>query len=213
MQVDHFHTIALPGTAVFRDRGSKFIGHAFRAQTESEVEVQLSSLRNKHPKARHICYAYRLSPNDGKYRINDDGEPSGSAGRPIFDAIRSFDLYEVHVVVIRYFGGTKLGVPGLINAYKQASIGAVENSHPEISYLMSSLKIEFEIEQLGKLYDILKDEGVTEIDYQHPDMFVKVRQSTKDEMIKNIIARYHGYSPGEISDNFTSHRIRINPGK
>lgn len=118
MSKDSFHTLGLPTTGEFRDRGSKFFAYAFPVRTEEDAQQHLEAVRKQHPKARHHCYAYRLGLDKNNFRANDDGEPSGTAGRPILGQIDSFGLTNVFIVVVRYFGGTLLGTSGLINAYK-----------------------------------------------------------------------------------------------
>ena len=125
---DTFKTVASAAEGIFRDKGSKFIGYIFPISAAAELKPILQQLSAEHPKARHYCWAYRLGLDSDNYRINDDGEPSGTAGRPILNSLLSAGLTNVLVVVVRYFGGTLLGVPGLINAYKSATIAAIENS-------------------------------------------------------------------------------------
>jgi len=118
---DSYLTLADPVTGEFRDRGSKFLAYAWHIRSEPEVQQHLESLRKLHPKARHYCYAYRLGLDKNNFRANDDGEPSGTAGKPMLGQIDSFGLTNVFVVVVRYFGGTLLGTSGLINAYRNAT--------------------------------------------------------------------------------------------
>ncbi len=126
--ITHYRTLAEPARAEFKDKGSRFLAYAYPLQSEADVRPLLEDLRQEHPKAVHWCYAWRLGADSARYRANDDGEPSGSAGRPILGQIDSAGLTQVLVVVVRYFGGTLLGVPGLIHAYKtvagQALAGA-----------------------------------------------------------------------------------------
>ncbi|MCP2039955.1 putative YigZ family protein [Neisseria sp. HSC-16F19] len=120
--ITHYQTLAAPAAAEFKDKGSRFIAFAYPLQgTEDEVKHHVAALREAHHKARHWCYAYRLGTDGNRFRANDDGEPAGSAGRPILGQIDSAGLTDVLVVVVRYFGGTLLGVPGLIHAYKSAT--------------------------------------------------------------------------------------------
>ena len=116
-----FQTIASEGTGIFRDRGSKFLGFCFPVNDREEIKKALKGLKELHPKANHHCYAWRLGIDGTEYRASDNGEPSGSAGKPILGQIDSAGLTNVLVVVVRYFGGTLLGVPGLINAYKTSA--------------------------------------------------------------------------------------------
>lgn len=121
MTVETYKTITSPVQAEFKDKGSRFIAFAYPIQTVEEVKHYLEPLKETHHKARHWCYAYRVGVDGLQFRANDDGEPSGSAGRPILGQIDSAELTDVLVVVVRYFGGTLLGVPGLIHAYKTAT--------------------------------------------------------------------------------------------
>lgn len=126
MKKDQYKTLGGPSSGEFRDRGSKFFAYAFPAYTEADWQAQLLSVKKEHSKARHHCYAYRLGLDQNNFRANDDGEPSGTAGRPILGQIDSFELSNVMVIVVRYFGGTLLGTSGLINAYKLSTAAALE---------------------------------------------------------------------------------------
>jgi uncharacterized YigZ family protein len=125
---DRYLTIAKSSRGTFRDRGSKFLAFAFPVSTKEEIKSHLEELRKEYHDARHHCYAYRLGAAKTDFRSNDDGEPSGSAGQPILGQIRSRDLSNVLIVVVRYFGGTLLGVGGLINAYRSAAAEALQNA-------------------------------------------------------------------------------------
>lgn len=128
MAADTFRTLAATAQAEFKDKGSRFIAFAYPVQTAEEAKRYVDALREAHHKARHWCYAYRLGTDGNQFRANDDGEPSGSAGRPILGQIDSAGLTDVLVVVVRYFGGTLLGVPGLIHAYKTAAAEALKSA-------------------------------------------------------------------------------------
>ncbi len=125
---DAYLTLASPSTGEFRDRGSKFHAYAWPIRTEAEAQQHLELLKKEHPKARHQCYAYRLGLDKNNFRANDDGEPSGTAGKPILGQIDSFGLTYVFVVVVRYFGGTLLGTSGLINAYRSSAQDALQKA-------------------------------------------------------------------------------------
>ncbi|GAO45537.1 IMPACT family protein [Flavihumibacter petaseus] len=117
-QKTFYHCIEKEGQAMFKDRGSQFIGFAFPISAAENFKKKLDALKKEHPKANHHCFAYRIGTDGNQFRVNDDGEPSGSAGKPILGQIDSRELTNTAIVVVRYFGGTLLGVPGLINAYK-----------------------------------------------------------------------------------------------
>ncbi|TDO27048.1 IMPACT family protein [Sediminibacterium goheungense] len=123
---DYYQTIDKAGFAEFKDRGSRFLAFAFPMATVEEFKQQLQQLKKEHPKAVHHCFAYRIGLDGNLFRVSDDGEPSGSAGRPILGQIDSKELINLGIIVVRYFGGTLLGVPGLINAYKSAASMALQ---------------------------------------------------------------------------------------
>ena len=125
---DTYNTVTQQSESLFKDKGSKHFGYVFPVTSEEEVKEHLQFLRKEHYASRHVCYAFALGPNQERTRSSDDGEPSNSAGAPILGQIRSFELTNVLVAVVRYFGGTKLGVPGLINAYKTAAKEAIEDN-------------------------------------------------------------------------------------
>lgn len=125
---DTYKTLRNKSYGEFKDRGSKFQAYAYPVYTEAEWQARLEEVRKMHPKARHFCYAYRLGLDGNEFRANDDGEPSGTAGRPILGQIDSFELTNVIVIVVRYFGGTLLGTSGLINAYKLSAADAFEKA-------------------------------------------------------------------------------------
>ncbi len=122
----HYHTIEKESIAEFKDRGSRFLGYAFPIQTVDHFKKRLKALKEEHPKAAHHCFAYRIGLDNNNFRASDDGEPAGSAGKPILGQIDSKNLTDIAIVVVRYFGGTLLGVPGLINAYKMVTSLALQ---------------------------------------------------------------------------------------
>lgn len=157
---DQYHTIQSPSEGIFRDKGSKFIAYAYPLKSEDELKPILTSLRAEHGKARHFCWALRLTPDRGIFRINDDGEPSGTAGRPILNALLSADLTNVLVVVVRYFGGTLLGVPGLINAYKTATQEAITNATVVDKTVNDVYEVVFEYLHMNEVMRVLKEESL-----------------------------------------------------
>ncbi len=126
MQTDFYHTIQKPATAEHKDRNSRFIAFAYPVETSEEAKEKLKALKKEHPKANHHCFAWRIGLDGNNFRVSDDGEPSGTAGKPILGQIDSKGLVNVMIVVVRYFGGTLLGVPGLIQAYKTAASLALQ---------------------------------------------------------------------------------------
>jgi uncharacterized YigZ family protein len=126
LNADHYNTIEKPSVAEFKDKGSKFIAYTFPIATINQFKENLAAIKKEHPKATHHCFAYRIGVDGNSFRVSDDGEPSGSAGRPILGQIDSKQLTNVLIIVVRYFGGTLLGVPGLINAYKTSAALALQ---------------------------------------------------------------------------------------
>lgn len=143
---------------LFKDRGSKFFGYAFPVSNEDEIKEHLDQLKKEHHTARHWCYAWQLGMGYERYRANDDGEPSNSAGMPIYGQLQSFDVTNVLVVVVRYFGGTKLGVGGLIQAYKTGAQMALSASTIEERTIDVVFKLFFEYPEMNTVMRILKDE-------------------------------------------------------
>jgi uncharacterized YigZ family protein len=140
MKKDVYQTIEGPAEGIYREKGSKFLAFAYPVSGEEDIRKRIEELRKQFHDARHHCYAWRLGADMDSYRVNDDGEPSGSAGQPIFGQIRSRNLTQVLVVVVRYFGGTLLGVGGLIHAYRSAAEEALENAR------IIQMKVEVELE-------------------------------------------------------------------
>jgi len=157
---DSYKTIESASEGIFRDKGSKFIAYAYPIRNELELKPIINKLRAEHVKANHFCYAYRLTPDRSVYRMNDDGEPSGTAGRPILNCLLSEDLTNILIVVVRYFGGTLLGVPGLINAYKTSSIEAIKASTIINKTVNDVYEAHFEYLQMNKVMKLSKEENL-----------------------------------------------------
>jgi uncharacterized YigZ family protein len=160
-QDDTYQTIAAPVHGLYKEKGSKFIAIAFPVISEEEIKKNLAMLRKEYHDARHHCYAYRLGSDKSVYRINDDGEPSGTAGRPIYGQILSHDLTQILIVVIRYFGGIKLGVPGLINAYKMAARDALDQATIVVRTVNMEYLTRFDYPAMNAVMRILKEENAT----------------------------------------------------
>lgn len=142
--------------SLFKDRGSKFYGYCRPVKTEEEVKKGLEQIGQIHPQARHICYAYALGPEHEKYRVNDDGEPANSAGMPIYNQIKSHEITNVLIAVVRYFGGTKLGVPGLINAYKTAAEEAIDANQIKEHFVHSYYEVSYDYTQMDAVMHLVK---------------------------------------------------------
>ena len=165
-KIEKYKTISAQAEGIYKEKGSKFIAHALPVQSEKEIQEQLDKLRGKYHDARHHCYAFRLGPEMKIYRANDDGEPSSSAGKPILGQIKSFELTNILIVVIRYFGGIKLGVGGLIQAYKTAAEEAIKNAKVIEKKLHDIYRVSFEYSEINEVMRILKEENANQIDQQ-----------------------------------------------
>lgn len=154
---DLYRTITHPSEGIYKEKGSKFLAFALPVRTEEEIARCLSDLRKEHHGARHHCFAWRLGPEKKLYRVNDDGEPSGSAGKPIFGQIQSRELSDVLVVVVRYFGGTLLGVGGLIRAYRSAAADALDHNTLSERKVYDRIKLEFTYLQMNPVMKLIKD--------------------------------------------------------
>ena len=191
---DSYKTIVSHTEGFFKGRGSKFISHAYPVKTEQEVKDILAQLRKDYYDARHHCYAYILNPDKSAFRINDDGEPSGSAGKPIHGQLLSYDLTNVLVVVIRYFGGTKLGIPGLINAYREATRDALDQAEIITLTVDEYFEIEYEYPLMGNVMRIIKDENLEQINTQFEincKIEMKVRKNDFPR-IEEAFSKIHG---------------------
>jgi uncharacterized YigZ family protein len=164
---DTFKTIASPSTEIlFKEKNSKFFGYAFPVTTEDEIKSILNNLRKQHFGAGHFCYAFQLGTDTVSFRANDDGEPSNSAGMPIYGQIQSFGLTNVLVVVVRFFGGVKLGVGGLISAYKTAAQMALEESVILEKTIDIHFQISFDYKNMNKVMRIIKEKNLEIISQQ-----------------------------------------------
>lgn len=155
---DVFKTITAPSEGLYKEKGSRFIALAFPVSTEEQIREILDGLKDKYYDARHHCYAWRLGAEKTLFRANDDGEPSSTAGKPILGQIQSKDLTDILIVVIRYFGGIKLGVSGLINAYREAASAALANAVVEERTVNVTLRIRFDYLVMNSVMKIIKDE-------------------------------------------------------
>ncbi len=161
---DVYKIIKNKSEGFYKDKGSKFYAFAIPVNSEEEVKEEVEKLKKEYYDARHHCYAYVLGVDKKEYRINDDGEPSGTAGQPIYGQILSYDVINVLIVVVRYFGGTKLGVRGLINAYKTAASEALNNAEIISQQVQDVYKINFEYPQMNKVMYIIKEENLVQLD-------------------------------------------------
>ena len=162
-----YRTIAKESEGLYKEKGSRFIALAYPVRTEEEVKQHVADVKKKYYDARHHCYAYILGANKDAYRMNDDGEPSGTAGRPIHGQLLSKDLTDTLIIVIRYFGGIKLGVSGLINAYKTAAKDALDNNTIVEKFVEEDYQLHFPPLSMNKVMQLLKRETVKITDQQY----------------------------------------------
>ncbi len=160
---DTYHTIAREAEGLYKEKGSKFISYALLVYSEEEFKIRLDAIKKEHHNARHYCYAYMIGPDKACHRANDDGEPSGTAGKPIFNQILSLDLTHIGVVVVRYFGGTKLGVSGLIRAYKTAAREALEKAGKKTNTLNERYALKFAYPLMNEVMRLLKEEQLEQL--------------------------------------------------
>ncbi len=170
---------------LYKDKNSKFYGYAFPVSTEGDVKIHIEALKKKHHTARHWCYAYQLGTETITYRANDDGEPSNSAGMPIYGQIQSFEVTNILIVVVRYFGGVKLGVGGLINAYRTAAQIALEHSNIVEKTINIGYLISFDYKNMNKVMRIIKEKNLN-ITNQVLEMDCKITISVRKKDAKSI---------------------------
>ena len=186
--IDSYKTITQPSKErLFKDRGSKFYGYAFPISNEEEIKQKIELLKKQHYNARHWCYAWQLGKNYDHYRANDDGEPSNSAGMPIYGQLQSFNVTNVLVVVVRYFGGTKLGVGGLIKAYKNGAKLALENSNIIDKTINEKFLIKFEYPEMNTVMRIIKDEKISIINQKlelNCEFIISIRKKEAEKVFE-----------------------------
>ncbi|MBP5367341.1 MAG: YigZ family protein [Bacteroidales bacterium] len=158
---DSYTTIAKSGEGLYKDKGSKFLSFAFHIETEDEADDLRRQFKKKYYDATHVVYAFRLGAEGEKFRAADDGEPSGSSGMPVYNTIRSKNLTDVIVLVVRYFGGTKLGIPGLIDAYSQAAALALDNAETVEKTITQSITVEVPYSMVNFVMRVIKDNSLT----------------------------------------------------
>lgn len=183
MKKDTYKTIAAPTIGEYKEKGSKFIAYTYFVQTEEDIKEKIEHLKKEHFKARHHCYAWRLGLGKDSYRANDDGEPSGTAGRPILGQIDSFGLTNLLIVVVRYFGGTKLGTSGLITAYKSAAMDALAQASIEERIVETVLKITINYTLLNEVMQYLKSQEITILNTEYSADAVSLQLSLRNSLL------------------------------
>lgn len=189
MQNDQYYSISGTSEGFFKDKGSKFYAFAFHVVDENEIAEKREELKKKYHDARHHVYAYMLGLEKENFRSSDDGEPSNSSGPPVLGQIRSHDLSDILIIVIRYFGGTKLGIPGLINAYRTAAEEAIKNADVITKTIKNKIKVKFEYPQINNVMRIIKDENLDMLNQKLElscEIIVEVRKSETDKVYKKF---------------------------
>lgn len=193
MMLDTYKTIEKESTGYFKDKGSKFHSYAFPLTNEDDVKEIIARLKKEHHSARHHCYAWRIGTEEIRFRANDDGEPSSTAGKPILGQLQSFEVTNILVVVVRYFGGTLLGVSGLINAYRTATTEALNNAEILEKIIECNYKISFTYNELNEVMQLLKQENynIVSTDFQETCSLVfSVRKSEAEKAEQLFNAMY-----------------------
>ncbi|WBV51947.1 IMPACT family protein [Chryseobacterium gambrini] len=187
----NFKTIESPvENTLLKEKGSKFLGFAFPVNNEEELKNALEKIRAEHPKATHHCYAFRMGLNGENYRANDDGEPSGSAGLPIYNQLLAHEITNVLVISVRYYGGTKLGVSGLVKAYKESAKITLEEANIVTKELETTIEIQFNFNQQNIIFTLLSkyDAKIIYFDAQERAIIsAKIKLRHKDEILESLI--------------------------
>lgn len=199
---DTYQSISEPARGLYRDNGSKFLAFAFPVESEAEIKTILAGIRKEYHDARHHCYAYRLGHTGGLWRANDDGEPSSSAGRPILGQLLSRELSDILVVVVRYFGGIKLGIPGLIRAYRESTADALGNARTVEKIAGIRYRLRFPYDRMNAVMKVLKDFGLNAAGQDFGmDCSMTVRIRIRDEASFLDRVRQAGAVCGEETGN------------
>jgi uncharacterized YigZ family protein len=185
---DFYTSIEKPSSAEFKDRGSKFIAYAFPVGSAEDFKKQLQVLKKEHPKAVHHCFAYRIGTDGNNFRSSDDGEPSGTAGKPILGQIDSKGITNVAVIVVRYWGGTLLGVPGLINAYKTAAALALQVTPVVEKQIEVNYSIEFDYTQMNDVMMVMKQFNCT-IHANEMQLFCNIKAGIPKNRLDGVLNR------------------------
>jgi uncharacterized YigZ family protein len=194
-----FRTISNIGEGLYKEKGSKFYGFAIPCSSEDEAKVHLNKLRKEHHLAVHVCYAFRFGSDMKTYRSSDDGEPSNSAGPPILGQIQSFDLTNVLVAVVRYYGGTNLGVGGLINAYRSAAKLAIENAEITEDQDKQEIRVLFPYERMPQVMQIVKSDNITILKQNFDtNCFLKLSVISSNELAITQLKNLNGVELVEV---------------
>lgn len=199
---DTYLTIEAKSEGLFRDRGSKFLGFAYPIASDQEIKNIVADLKKEHPKANHHCWAMRWSTDRSVFKLNDDGEPSGTAGRPILNTLLSKNITNVAVVVVRYFGGTLLGVPGLINAYKSATELALAEAKIIENTVNDVYTVAFDYLQMNEVMRIVKDDNLQLLE-QAFDNSCSIKVSVRKMQVNHVIAKLQKLTSVKIKYDYS----------
>ncbi len=197
-ETDAYKTIKKHSQGLYKDKGSKFIALAYPVMDEEEIRSLLEMVKKEYHDARHHCYAWILDHNDRRYRFNDDGEPSGTAGKPIYGQLLAHDLCNVLIIVVRYFGGTKLGVRGLINAYKGAARDAVANNRMIEKTIRDHYMVSFNYSAMNEVMRIMKEFDLPQYDHAF-DLRCTLRFSVRKSLSKQVIQQLETIQTASVS--------------
>ncbi len=201
-----------PSTGEFRDRGSKFVAHLASVRTEAEALAVVDEQRGLHHKCNHHCYAYRLGPGDDRWRANDDGEPSGTAGKPILGQLDKAGVSDAVIVVSRYYGGTKLGTSGLINAYREAARLALDTGTTGLRYLTTRVQLDFGYALMGPVMSALDQLGLAMTDQDFSErarVMLELPCSTAGQTLRELKAAVAGVYVDEVDADFVVEGLGI----
>lgn len=201
--VDEYYTFSGNSLGEYKDRGSKFLSYAYPTTSKEEIQYHLELLKEEHPKCGHICFAYALGIDRKEYRANDDGEPSGTAGKPIYNRILSHDLTDTLIAVVRYWGGTKLGATGLIKAYKTSAEEAILKNSIVSKYITDTFSLEFDYAIMGDLLNHLKKLNIDILNKElgaTASLVIGTRKSKTEELITKLKARMLNISEDRINE-------------
>lgn len=195
---DTYNTVSAPSEGIFKDKGSRFLAFLYPVKNEEEIRELLQKIKKEHYNARHHCYAWRLGKEEIRFRANDDGEPSSTAGKPILGQLVSKELTQVLLVVVRYFGGILLGTGGLIHAYREAAADAIRNASIETRLIEEEFQLNFNYSELNAVMQIIKNENLTQTSVNLTEK-CKITFSVRKSDIERILSLFRNIYGVEIS--------------
>ncbi|MGB4538940.1 MAG: YigZ family protein [Prolixibacteraceae bacterium] len=195
---DTYNTVSAPSEGIFKDKGSRFLAFLYPVKNEEEIRELLQKIKKEHYNARHHCYAWRLGKEEIRFRANDDGEPSSTAGKPILGQLVSKELTQVLLVVVRYFGGILLGTGGLIHAYREAAADAIRNASIETRLIEEEFQLNFNYSELNAVMQIIKNENLTQTSVNLTEK-CKITLSVRKSDVERILSLFRNIYGVEIS--------------